>query len=153
MNHELIIVLIWLAAAISLLVLIQVAILGALFLTLLRLLSKVFAAERKLRDSGIDFYELSTKAHRLLGHLETTMHESAEMGHSLNEGVAEVRSRLTRLERSVDHFIERTGQTIDHLQNALAEPGIQFRAIAAAVRAALRMLSGGSQGSSGERNG
>ncbi|MGH9772727.1 MAG: Tn3 family transposase [Candidatus Acidiferrales bacterium] len=34
----------------------------------------------------------------------------------------------------------RTGRTVDDLQHILAEPAIQFRAVAAAIRAAFRIL-------------
>ncbi|HEX5482114.1 MAG TPA: hypothetical protein VFZ08_05755 [Terriglobia bacterium] len=140
MDRGLLIVLIWLAAAISLLVLIQVAILGVLLLTLRGLFSKVWEADRKLRESGIDLYDLSARARRLLEYLETAMRESAEMGRSVNEGIADLRSRFARVEQSVSDFIEDASKTTSRVQQAVSEPGMQWRAIALAIRAALRVF-------------
>ncbi|HEV2419538.1 MAG TPA: hypothetical protein VGX94_17215 [Terriglobia bacterium] len=140
MDHGLLIVLIWLAAAISLLVLIQVAILGALLLSLRGLLSKAWKAERKLRESGVDLYELSARAYRLLGYLETAMRESAEMGRSVNEGIADLRSRLARVEQSVSDFVDDAGETIHRARQAVSEPDFQFQGIVIAIRAVLRIL-------------
>lgn len=134
MNQELLIVLVWLAGVISLLVLIQVALLVALSIGMLRLFSKILVVERKLRASGIDFYDALSKTSHLLGHLEIAMRESAEMGHSLNEGLSEVRFCLARLEHSATDLIEEVGGAVSRLQRIVNGPAAQFRALVAAVR-------------------
>jgi len=141
MDHELINVLIWLAVAVSLLVLIQVAVLGALFLVLLKVRSTVSQIQKKFIASGVDLYEMAGKSYRLLGVLETATKKAAEQVESLKQGLTEARSRVARADQSVCNLlacIERGSETLKH---ALAEPAIRCLAVVAAIRTALGTLN------------
>jgi|GEM_PF-89304 len=137
MDHQSTVVLIWLAAAISLLVLIQVGVLGALFLMLLRVRLTVRQIEGKLRASGVDLYDLAGKSYRLLGTLETAAKKGAEIVESLEQGLTEIQSRLARVDQSIRNQIAQIKRGSEALKHALADPVIRFRAIAAAISAAL----------------
>lgn len=137
MDHESTVVLIWLAAAVWLLVLIQVGVLGALLLMLLRVLSTVRKIEGKLRASGVDLYELAGQSYRLLGSLESAAKKGAEIVESLEHGFTELRPRLARVDQSISNRIAQIKRGIEALEHALADPVIRFRAIAAAISAAL----------------
>jgi hypothetical protein len=137
MDHESTVVLIWLAAAISLLVLIQVGVLGALFLMLRRVRSTARQIEGKLRASGVDLYDLAGISYRLLGTLETATKKGAEIVESLEQGLTEIRPRLARIDQSISNRIAQIKRGSEALKHALADPVIRFRAIAAAISAAL----------------
>jgi uncharacterized coiled-coil protein SlyX len=143
MNHEMMMVLIWLAAAISLLVLIQVAVLGALFLMLRAVRSKGKQIERDLRANGVDLYDLAGKFQRMLGSLETAARKTAEIVESLKQALAEVRPRLARIDRSMKNLLKRIERVSETVRHALSDPVIRLRAIAAAIQAGLGSLGRG----------
>lgn len=145
MNHEMMMVLIWLAAAISLLVLIQVAVLGALFLMLRAVRSKGKQIERDLRANGVDLYDLAGKFQRMLGSLETAARKTAEIVESLKQALAEVRPRLARIDRSMKNLLKRIERVSETVRHALSDPVIRLRAIAAAIQAGLGSLGRGRQ--------
>ena len=145
MNHEMMMVLIWLAAAISLLVLIQVAVLGALFLMLRAVRSKGKQIERDLRTNGVDLYDLAGKFQRMLGSLETAARKTAEIVESLKQALAEVRPRLARIDRSMKNLLKRIERVSETVRHALSDPVIRLRAIAAAIQAGLGSLGRGRQ--------
>jgi hypothetical protein len=143
MNHEMMMVLIWLAAAISLLVLIQVAVLGALFLMLRTVRSKGKQIESDLRASGVDLYDMAGKFYRMLGSLEIGARKAAEIAESIKRGLTEVQPRLARIDHSIKSLFEQIERVSDIVKHALADPVIRFRAIAAAIQAALGSLGRG----------
>jgi DNA anti-recombination protein RmuC len=128
MDRDLMIVLIWLAAALSLLVLIQVAVLGALFLMLRTVRSTARQIDRNLHAKGVDLYDLAGKLYRLLGDLGTATKNAAEIVKSFKDELAEVRSRLARVDQSMSKLLAQLERGSETLKRALDGPVIQCRA-------------------------
>lgn len=151
MERDLLAVLIWLAIAISVLVLIQVAVLAALLLMARSMLSMGRQVQTNLRASGVDLYDLAGKCYRLLGSLQAVADDAAEITHSAREGLSEAQPKLARANQLAGDFLDQAEQASQTLKDAVSGPAAEFRAVAAAIRAGLRTLNRGAQGSRGER--
>lgn len=109
-------ILIWLAIAISLLVLIQVVVLVALLAALVKGVNKARQVERNLLAAGVDLYALAGTSYRLLGTLQTVLTQSVGAAHSLQQWSAAARTRLARLGHSISPALELMEQVRDILR-------------------------------------
>ncbi len=100
MRGELI-VLIWLAVAVSLLVLIQVVVLAALAAMIYKAMNKARQIERNLQASGVDLYAVAGTSYRFLQTLQTAIEESVESVHAIKEWSAGVHARLLRIHHAL----------------------------------------------------
>lgn len=100
MSGELI-VLIWLAIAISLLVLIQVVFLAVIAAMTVKAVSKARQIERNLQASGVDLFAMAGNSYRLLQSLQAAIEESVETVHAVKQWSAGVQARLQGLRRAL----------------------------------------------------
>lgn len=96
MSGELI-VLIWLAIAISLLVLIQAIVLAVIAAMAYKAMSKVRQIETNLQASGVDLYALAGNSYRLLQTLQAAIEETVETVRAVKQWGASVHTRLQRV--------------------------------------------------------
>lgn len=130
-----------LVAAVTLLVaIIQLIGLAGIIFALRRLQVKKNQIEEKLDSYGIDPYKLAAKSYQLIENLDAATSRATEVSVSVKELLAEARSDLTRIEASVNNVVEEAGRTASNIKRGVAEPVVEYRAITAGVRSALKVL-------------
>ena len=100
MSGELI-VLTWLAIAISLLVLIQVVVLAVMAAMIYKAMSKLRQIEKNLQASGVDLYAMAGNSYRLLQSLQSAIEESLETVHAVKLWSDGVHAWLRRVRQAL----------------------------------------------------
>lgn len=99
-------VLIWLALAISVLVLIQLAVLGTMLALVFKARSKGRQIERNLLASGVDLNALAGTSYRLLQDLHAAMAESVTAAHALKQWGGKARAQLVAVSAALHGTLE-----------------------------------------------